>query len=128
MKAPGQDSTGSMAHAGMNVDSTSSMADVHMRLLSDPVIQQRIAADTALRRMMSDMIRAMPSDDQAMMRRMLEAPAGSATTKATTAKKATARKSTTKKQPATATKPAPKKPVDPMPGMDHSNMPGMGKP
>ena len=127
MKAQDHDSIGTTAHGRMNMDSTSSM-DMHMRLLSDPVIRERIAADTALRRMMSDMIGAMPSDHQAMMRRMLEAPAASATTKATPTKKATARKSTTKKQPATATKPAPKKPVDPMPGMDHSNMPGMGKP
>ena len=115
--------------AGMNMDSTSTgMMDMHMRLLADPVIRQRIAGDTALRRTMNSMIEAMPADHQAMMRQMLDTPAASGTTKATPAKKTTARKPATTKKPATAKKPEPKKPVDPMPGMDHSNMPGMGKP
>ena len=131
MSAGGKDSSGGMSHAGMDMDSTSaSEMEMHMRLLSDPVIRQRIAADTGLRRMMTAMIGQMPPDHRAMMLELLAKPAPRATAaKPATPKKMTARKPTAANKPATAKKPEPKKPMDMnMPGMDHSKMPGMGKP
>ena len=70
------------------------------------------------------------------MRRMLDAPANAegadtSDAKAPSTKTPATRKAGTVRKPATEKKPAPKKqpPMDmKMPGMDHSTMPGMGKP
>ena len=134
-----KDSTATMDHGGMNMGAmnmsatdTSAM-EMHIRMLADPVIRQRIATDTALRRMMTEMIDQTPVAHQSMMRQMLDKPTTTTATgtKPSTAKKTTARRPATTKRPAATKKAEPKKqpPMDmKMPGMDHSKMPGMSKP
>ena len=95
------------------------MMELHMRMMADSVIRKRVLADTAMRRMMTEMIEQMPAEHREHMREMLReweaAPA--AAPKARPAVK----------KPATPKEP-PAKPKDAMPGMDHSKMPGMKKP
>ena len=121
MKMGGMDSS----HAN------SESMELPMRMLADPVIRRRIAADTALRRMMSEMIEQMPPDHQAMMREMMAAPApaDAVRTKSSPAPKAAPAKSGTANKPATPPKRATSKRAEPkkQPPMD-MNMPGMGKP
>ena len=131
MSGMGADSNAVKQHDAMNMGTmdTGSMSgmQMHMRMLADPVIRQRIATDTSLRRMMTEMIGQMPASHQAMMRQMLDKPAAaSSPTRKTTPRKA----STAKKAPATKkAEPKKKPPMDMnMPGMDHSKMPGMVKP
>ena len=113
------------------------MMELHMRMMADSVIRDRIMGDTTMRRMMMDMVSEMPPEHRGHMETMMrEAEAASARAKASAA----ARKPTAVRRPA-ATKPAakpatrnatkpPQKPAakDSMPGMDHSKMPGMKKP
>ena len=95
------------------------MMELHMRMMADSVIRARVLADTAMRRMMTEMVEQMPAEHREHMREMLReweaAPA--AAPKARPAVK----------KPATPKKP-PAKPKAAMPGMDHSKMPGMKKP
>ena len=120
-----------MDHGGMKMDGMAVQAmSLQMHMLADPVIRARVATDTALRRMVTEMIDQMPADHQAMMRQMLDAPASADSAKAPSTRTSAARKAGAARKPA-AKKPAPKKqpPMDmKMPGMDHSTMPGMGKP
>jgi hypothetical protein len=51
------------------------MHEMHMRMMSDPVIRQRIMADTGMHRMMMEMIRDMPADHRQEMERMMHEPA-----------------------------------------------------
>jgi hypothetical protein len=140
MSGGGKDSSmASMPHGamadGMNMNAMSMSGDgmaMHMRMLSDPVIRARIAADTALRRMMTEMIAQMPADHRPMMQQMLNATPSKqgVGSRAAKPKTGTTKKASAAKPPA-AKKPAPKKepPMDmKMPGMDHSKMPGMSKP
>ena len=50
------------------------MMQMHMRMLADPVIRARMMADTALHRMMMEMMSEMPAEHRAEMERMMEAP------------------------------------------------------
>ena len=94
------------------------MMELHMRMMADSVIRARVLADTAMRRMMTEMVEQMPAEHREHMREMLrEWEAAPAAPKARPAVK----------KPATPKKP-PAKPKDVMPGMDHSKMPGMKKP
>ena len=79
------------------------MMDLHMRMMSDPVIRDRILADTALRRMMQEMMREMPAEHREHMDSMMAKPPA---------------------KPA-AKKPAAKKPADPHAG---HKMPAKKKP
>ena len=121
--APGAASADSMA--GMSHDTgarSGAMMEMHMRMLADPVIRGRIATDTALRRMMTESIDAMPAGHQTMMREMLSRPVPSARP----AKSApAAKRTTTTPKPAATKKPVAKPPAKPQPEMDHSKMPGM---
>lgn len=53
------------------------MMDLHMRMMADPVIRERVMADSAMRRMMQDMMQHMPSEHRehmdAMMREHMDA-------------------------------------------------------
>ena len=114
------------------------MMAMHMKLMADPVIRERMMADPEMRRMMTSMMDAMPPEHRSMMQKMMsEGAAKGSAAHSHQAKKATAvsRKSTTAKAAAkkpavkAAAKPAAKKPVakkpaakDPMAGMDHSKM------
>jgi len=124
-----------MAHAGHAMPSSTpdssmrSMAamEIHMRMLEDPVIRARIRADTALRRMMTEMMEGMPAGHRASMEQMLESgTSGGAmsgmdhSTKDSTVPTATA---PARPRVAPAKKAPVKKPATAMPGMDHSTMP-----
>lgn len=75
----------------------SAMMDLHMRMLADPVIRERIKADTAMLRVMRESIDAMPAEHREHMRSLLPA--------------------TTEAAPATKTKASPaRKPADPHAG------------
>ena len=142
---------GSMNMMGMNMDQ-SAMMQMHMRMMKDPVIRERVMRDTTMRRMMNEMMQAMPADHEMNMSDMTpsearrSAPSSPAKkdrsraatspntrttsmTKTSTPNKA---KSPTAKRTSSAgkkaaTKPAPK---PAMPPMDHSkmNMPAMEMP
>ncbi len=144
--------TGSMNMMGMNMD-RSAMMQMHMRMMEDPVIRERVMRDTTMRRLMNEMMQSMPADHEMNMGDMAPSEARrsvtsqraknksrtsatsaksrntSSMTKTSTAKKVKASTSTgtstPKKKP--ALKPAPK---PAMPPMDHSkmNMPGMEMP
>lgn len=115
------------------------MMALHMKLMADPVIRARMMADPEMRRMVTEMMDAMPPEHRAMMQKMIsegsaKTPAAvsrAPTEAASSSRKPTAAKSTAKKPAAkAAAKPAVKKPVakkqppkkDPMAGMDHSKM------
>ena len=126
------------------------MMELHERMLRDPVIRERVMADSAMRRMMQqmdsthagmphDMNMSMPAKapahDMSNMAGMRQpAPATAAKTSRPAAKSTTTRKPTTVKKAPAAKKPAPKKaapakPAPPKPApMDHSKMPGMKMP
>ncbi|MGI9075840.1 MAG: hypothetical protein ACR2G6_00750 [Gemmatimonadaceae bacterium] len=144
-----QDSMPGMDHAAMGRktqgDTTRAsggymeqMMQLHMRMMNDPVISKRMMADTAMRRMMEDMMKGMPAEHRAHMEAMMseKAPAARAPAKARRAPAAVP-KPAAKPKPADPhgghqmppSKPPPKKAKqDSMPGMDHSKMPGMKKP
>jgi hypothetical protein len=93
------------------------MMDLHMRMLEDPVIRQRMMADTAMRRMMMQMLDSMPAEHRAHMEHLMRADAGAAATPAprprTTTQPAARRRQASAKRPAApaptrATKPAAK--------------------
>lgn len=108
------------------------MMDMHMRMMADPVIRERIMADTALRRMMQDMMSEMPTEHRAHMEAMMAKPAEKEPAKKPAATKP-ADPHAGHKMPAAkpAPKAAPKTPAakkDSMPGMDHSKMAPKKKP
>ena len=117
--APGQ------AMPGMATDTaaTRTMMELHMRMLADPVIRRRLAADTAMRRMMTEMMDDMPAEHRQQMQDMLDRPARAETpapvarprgrARPTPAKPAAAKPTPPKPTPA---KPAPAKPADPHAG------------
>jgi hypothetical protein len=94
------------------------MMDLHMRMMSDPVIRKRVMADSAIRGMMQNMMRSMPAEHRGHMEQMMRQPPHP-TVKPT--------------DPHAPAKPAPSEPApgqpkakrDSMPAMDHSKMPGM---
>jgi hypothetical protein len=90
------------------------MMELHMRMLEDPVIRQRILADTAMRRMMSSMIQEMPAEHRGHMESMMREPvAGRAaspaarsprpTARSTQPRRATTQQRRTSRQPAART-------------------------
>jgi hypothetical protein len=107
------------AHAQPPSDSTmlntggahdAEMMELYMRMMRDPVIRQRIMADTALHRMMMEVMRDMPPEHQEEMERMMRAPARPA--KPTTKPSAAAAARPRTKQPARQpTKQATKQPT-----------------
>jgi hypothetical protein len=48
------------------------MMELHRRMMADPGIRQRVMADTALRRLMHEMMATMPPEHRAHMRAMME--------------------------------------------------------
>jgi hypothetical protein len=164
MNMPGMRDTTRMDHGAAAATDSAMMATMmamHMRMMADPVIRQRMMADTAMRRMMDDVMKTMATDQRDMMSRMMREPArppGAAAARRPAARRPAARTpakpaarpaarpedphaghgGAAPGQPAPAkpapAKPAPKPPAKPpakrdsMPGMDHSKMPGMGKP
>ena len=135
MQMPGarSDSIASGAQmTGMNMsivsDSASAMLmTIHLRMMADPVIRERVRSDPVLQRMLDQMASshvstASTSAPTATPKRA--SPRAGITSRVPATKsvvKPTAKPSAT---PKPTTKPAPPS----MPGMDHSKMPGMRKP
>ena len=61
---------------GMDSATMSQMMALHMRMMSDSVIHRRIMADTALRRMMHEMMERMPADQRERMHRGMQDSSG----------------------------------------------------
>ena len=49
------------------------MMALSMRMMSDPEIRRRMMADTAMRRMMAEMVQQMPADHRELMEGMMRA-------------------------------------------------------
>ena len=93
---------GAMGHGkpdvpGMGQDKERQMQEMMTRMMADPVIMQRMMADTTMRRMMSEMMEQMPPEQREQMQKPQNAPPNAPTGQ----------------------------PHDSMPGMDQSKMPGM---
>ena len=66
MQHPGTDSArGAESHMRR-------MMDLHMRMMADPEIRRRVMADTAMRRLMHEMMAEMPAEHREHMRTMME--------------------------------------------------------
>ncbi|MDQ3696806.1 MAG: hypothetical protein M3373_02105 [Gemmatimonadota bacterium] len=120
--------------AGMDSTMMANMMQMHMRMMADPVVRERMMADTTMRRMMTEMMEHMPAEHREAMERMMrEAPAarrgGGATPPRPRARPAQPRAQPSTKPadphaghgqpPRRAPKPAPKpeaKPADPHAG------------
>ena len=130
-----------MSHAAGHGASDSSqahrqMTQLHEQMMRDPVIRQRVMADTAMRRMMNEMDAkhgAAAGHDMNAHTNVAPNPASerratparkAPVKKAAPVAKAPVRKTATVKKPAPARKSAPAKKPAPAP-MDHSRMPGM---
>jgi hypothetical protein len=48
------------------------MMDFHMRMMADPIIRGRVMADTAMRRLMQEMMAEMPAEHRKHMRAMMK--------------------------------------------------------
>jgi hypothetical protein len=81
------------------------MMELHMRMLEDPVIRQRILADTAMRRMMSSMIQQMPEEHRGHMESMMRAPAAGGASGTARASRPAARSTQPRR---TSTRPTPR--------------------
>lgn len=150
-KRAGMDSTmGTMDHGSMNHSSMSAGAGtgmslpdsaslmlmaIHHRMMADPVIRERVMTDPTLQRMMERMHgmgMTANGDSSASMHGTKNAPAAGVKRSAVApAKKSTVEapaKSPAKASPKTPSKETSKTAPPPMPGMDHSKMPGMKKP
>ena len=97
-------------------DSISSrLMAIHLRMMADPVIRERVLTDPVLQRMIGDI-----QADSAKLSMTGTTVAPKSPTAKSTAKKAAASKP--------AAKPVPRPAAPAMPGMDHGKMPGMKKP
>jgi hypothetical protein len=67
MQHPAMDSTSATDSAHMR-----RMMDLHMQMMADPIIRRRVMADTAMRRLMHEMMAEMPADHREHMRTMME--------------------------------------------------------
>jgi hypothetical protein len=67
MQHPGPDSAGGAESPHMR-----QMMDLHMRMMADSVIRRRVMADTAMQRLMQEMMAEMPADHRKHMHRMME--------------------------------------------------------
>lgn len=125
---PGMDHS-AMPGTAADADSATSddMMALHMKLLADPVIRERMRRDPEMRRMMTGMMDAMPVEHRRMLQQLISDQSSAATPK-TAVKKPVAKKSAAKPPTKPAAKPAAKKPAakkpppkkDPMADMDHS--------
>ena len=129
-KKPMRDTTHAEHRMTDSSGADQAMMEMHMRMLADPVIGDRIRSDTALLRMMRESIALMPAEHRAhlesMVREMPTQPMARPSTKVPVTKTRPspnqARSATATKKPAPSTKkavtakkpsPPPKKAVDP---------------
>ena len=94
------------------------MTDMHKRMLADPVMRQRMMADTAMQRMMREMMASMPAD---AMEGMMSKPVAADSVAAGHGHHPSVPpvRPKSRRPPATQAKPSS---TDSMPGMDHSQM------
>ena len=59
---------------GATVALDEQMIDLHMRMLADSVIRRRVLADSAMRRLMTEMVDRMPPEHREHMKELLRAP------------------------------------------------------
>ena len=119
MKAPAMNRSG-MNMSGAADSGAAGLRAIHLRMMADPVIRERVRTDPVLQRMLADL----PAGEASITSMDMPGMTGAAATQSDTkpaAKRAPAPSKPTAKPKA---KPAP----DPMAGMDHSKMPGMRKP
>ncbi len=109
-----------MDHSAMHAGEMGSMMQLHMKMMSDPVIMKRVMADPAMSRMMTAAMKEMPAEHKAMMQKMMM-PRPAAKSSAKSATKSATRSAAKPVKKVVTKKPAPKK-KDPMAGMDHSKM------
>ena len=86
------------------------MMEMHMRMMSDTVIRDRIMADTAMRRMMQEMVTAMPAEHRGHMEAMIREAATPA--RAEPARRAPSTRAPARSNRGTPTRP-PARPVNP---------------
>jgi hypothetical protein len=121
----GRAAPGHAGHAAMRADTAGGdvqqmqhmqqMMELHMRMMEDPVIGRRVAADTAMRRMMTEMMDAMPAEHREHMEQLMRE--ASATRVAPTSRPRPRTQPATRRQP--AARPAARpgaKPADPHAG------------
>ena len=135
MSTPGT----SMPKTGMSNMSMPMMGDnasktlmaIHMRMMEDPVIRERVRTDPVLQRMMEQLSMNDSSSMDMTMPGMTSTPAASARGAAKTPAAKSASKPAARTPAKAAAKPTPKPAAKPaptsMPGMDHSKMPGMNQ-
>ena len=134
-----------MDMSGLNMSdmggTDTSLMAIHMRMMADPVIRERVMTDPVLQRMMGGMsgMKVMGTDIAGMTNEPAGMGAGGNVGAASTAMRPAA-KAAAKPAPRAAAKPPAKPVAKPvakptakpapaaMPGMDHSKMPGMRKP
>jgi hypothetical protein len=123
------------------ISGSPAMTELHGRMMRDPVIRERVMADTAMRRMMNAMGGAQGAMDHGAMQHDMKAMdmthgAAPTTPRAAGSRTAPAKKPTSTRRPSkptansSAKKPAkaPAKPAPKPAPMDHSKMPGMKMP
>jgi hypothetical protein len=69
--APGQAAGARRATAAHAPAHKQLMMDLHMRMMEDPAIARRMMADTAMRRMMTDMLEGMPAEHREHMEQLM---------------------------------------------------------
>jgi hypothetical protein len=79
------------------------MMDLQMRMMEDPVIRRRMMADTAMRRMMTQMVETMPAEHREHMEQLMR--------EGSTTRAAPARRSRARTQPTTARRPSEARPA-----------------
>ena len=68
----GMDPSKADAADGAGAAHMSQMMELHMRMMADPIIRQRVMADPGMRRLMRDMMAEMPAKHREHMRMMME--------------------------------------------------------
>lgn len=93
--------------------SSAAMMEMHMRIMADPVIRERMMADSAMRRMMTEMMRTMPAEHRSHMEGMMrDTTAAARPARRSTSRPAASRPPAKPKQPAEKTT----QPADPHAG------------
>lgn len=141
MNMPGTSASGDAASSSEKMSDTissdSSLMAIHLRMMADPVIRERVMTDPVLQRMMTGMsgmaavAESTPEMTSVPARIGAGGSAGAASSPTTPAAKSAARstsRAATKPAAKAVAKPAAKPAPAATPGMDHSKMPGMRKP
>jgi hypothetical protein len=97
--------TSAPSHAQAHMEQ---MMELHMRMMEDPVIARRMMADTAMRRMMMDMMESMPAEHRTHMEQLMR--------EASATRAAPSSRARPRAQPATRRRQPAARPADPHAG------------